>query len=110
MVGHKARLDIGIHSAIYTADALHQTNRIPMDVVVDHPRCVLKVETFGEDVSRNENANFLPSFVYKRWRSRSIIVGGEALNDVGPIGLCCTVNLLSTFYTSLIELPLEVAS
>ena len=57
MVGDEPLLDLGVHAPVDAADALHQAHRVPVDVVVDHPRGVLKVQAFGEDVGRDEDAD-----------------------------------------------------
>ena len=46
MVGDDLGFDVRIHAAIDTADPLHESDRIPMQVVIDQPRSVLQVETF----------------------------------------------------------------
>ena len=41
MVREQPLLDLGTHAPVHTADALHETHRVPVDVVVHHPRGVL---------------------------------------------------------------------
>ena len=43
---HEPFLDLRVHTPVYTTDALHQANRVPVNVVVDHPGGVLKVQAF----------------------------------------------------------------
>ena len=59
IVGDKPLLDLGIHAPVHPADALHEAHRVPVDVVVDHPRSVLKVETLGEDIGGDQDADLL---------------------------------------------------
>ena len=43
--------DLWVHAPIDSSNSLHQTDRVPMDVVVDQAAGVLKIEALGEDVS-----------------------------------------------------------
>ena len=45
MVGHELCLDVGVEAAIDSTDALHEPDRVPVDVVVDEPGGVLEVQT-----------------------------------------------------------------
>src|SRR5437870_3639887 len=108
MAGYKLDFDFGIHAAIDTANTLHQAYRIPMDVVVDDPRSVLKIETFGQDISRNQNTGFRAPFLRERGAARSIVIGREPLDHVGPISFRSAVNLGHALDVSPVELPLEV--
>ena len=47
---------VRVHPAVDATDALHQTHRVPVHVVVDEQRAVLEVHTFAEDVGGDEDA------------------------------------------------------
>ena len=80
-----------------------------MDVVVDHPRGVLEVETLGEDVGGDQDADLLAA-PFGELRGREVIVvGREALNDVCTVLLRGTVHLLDPLYIGLVQVTLEVA-
>ncbi len=75
VVGDQPLLDLRIHAPVHAADALHQPHRVPVDVVVDHPRCVLEVQALGEDVCGNEDADLLAAGIRKRSRGTAIVEG-----------------------------------
>ena len=52
-------LGLRIHPAVDTADALHEPNGVPADVVVDEAGGVLEVQAFREDVRRDEDPDLL---------------------------------------------------
>ena len=85
VVSDQPLLDLRIHAPVHAADALHQTHRVPVDVVVDHPRCVLEVQALGQDVCGNEDADLRAAFLRKRRRGEAVVVGREALDDVGAV-------------------------
>ena len=68
VVGDEPLLDLRVHAPVHTADALHQADRVPVDVVVDHPRGVLKVQTFGEDVGGDQDADLRAALLRERRR------------------------------------------
>ena len=72
----------GIHAPVHPADALHKAHRIPVDVVVDHPRGVLEVETLGENIGGDQDADLLSTLLGELRRGEAVIVGCEALNYV----------------------------
>ena len=59
MVGLQSFLGIRIQSTIDTANALHQPDRVPVDVVVDEVRCILQVEALREHVGRDEHSDLV---------------------------------------------------
>ena len=65
VVGDEPLLDLRIHAPVHTADALHEAHRVPVDVVVDHPRGVLEVQTFGQDVGGDENTDLLAALLQR---------------------------------------------
>ena len=93
VVGDEPLLDLGVHAPVDAADALHQAHRVPVDVVVDHPRGVLEVEAFREDVGGDQDADLRAALLGERWRRCAVVVGREALNDVGAIALGGAVDL-----------------
>ena len=57
MVGDQSLLDLRVHAAIDTADALHEPHRVPVHVVVDQPGGVLEVQAFGQDIGGDQDAD-----------------------------------------------------
>ena len=80
-----------------------------MDVVVDHPRCVLEVQALGEDVCGNEDADLRVAFLRKRRRGEAVVVGREALDDVSAVARGGAVDLGDAVDAGLVELALQVA-
>ena len=50
MVCDESLLHLRVHAPVHAADALHQAHRVPVDVVIDDPGGVLKVQAFGQDI------------------------------------------------------------
>ena len=69
VVGDQPLLDLGVHAPVHAADALHQADGVPVDVVVDHPRGVLEVQTLGENVGRDQNADLVAALLGERRRA-----------------------------------------
>ena len=57
MVGDDAIFDLRVHAPINTADALHQTHGVPVDVVVDEAGAILEVEPLGEHIGGDQDAD-----------------------------------------------------
>src|SRR5579863_5121741 len=93
MVGYELLLDIRVHAPVNAADALHQAHGVPVDVVVDHPRGILQVQAFGENVGRDQHADLRTAPFGEFGRRGAVVIGRETLDDVGPIALCRTVDL-----------------
>ena len=74
--------DCGIHAPVHPADALHEADRVPVDVVVGHPRGVLKVETLGEDIGGDQDTDLLAALLGEFRGREAVVVGREALDDV----------------------------
>ena len=81
MVGDEPLLDLGIHASVHPADALHEPHRVPVDVVVGHPRGVLEVKTLGEDIGGNQDADLLAALLGECRGREAVVVGREALDD-----------------------------
>ena len=47
--------DGGIEAAVDSANALHETDRIPVEIEVDEAVGVLEIETFGKNIGGDEN-------------------------------------------------------
>ena len=58
VISHHCLLDRRVHATIDAADALHEANRVPVQVIVDKASRVLKVQSFGEHIGGNENPRF----------------------------------------------------
>ena len=80
-----------------------------MDVVVHHPRGVLEVETLGEDIGGDQDADLLAALLGEFRGRDAIVVGREALDDVCTVLLRSTVHLLHTLDPGVVQLTLEVA-
>ena len=80
-----------------------------MDVVVDHPRGVLEVQAFGEDVGGDQYADLLPALLRKHRHGHAVVVRREALDDVGPVAFGSAVDLRDAVDAGGVELPLEIA-
>ena len=51
-----SRLDRRVHATVDATDALHETDRVPVDVVVDEQGAVLEVHALAQDVGGDEDA------------------------------------------------------
>lgn len=56
MIGNDPLFGLRAHSPVDTTNPLHEPDRIPVKIIVDQASRILKVQTFREYVSRNENA------------------------------------------------------
>ena len=109
MVGNKPFFDLGIHAPVHPADALHEAHWVPVDVVVDHPRGVLEVQSLGEDVRGDQDADLHAALLGELRGGEAVVVGSEALYDVCTVLLRGTVHLFNTLDTGLPQVTLEVA-
>src|SRR5262245_61268495 len=109
MISDESLFDFRIHAPVYAADALHEAHGIPMDVVVNHPRGVLKVQTFGEDVSRDEDADLPAALTFQLWGGSPVVVRRETLDDVSAVPLGSAVHLLYTLDAGVVQLALQIA-
>ena len=80
-----------------------------MQVVVDQPRAVLQVETFGEHVGRNEDANLRRGLRPRASALVAVVVGRETADDLAAVLLAAAVDLLDAFDAGLFKLLFEVA-
>ena len=79
-----------------------------MDVVVDHPGRVLKVEPLGQHIGRDQDASlFLVAQV--QFRVAHVVVGREATDDFRAVLLRGAVHLLQAVDARGSQLPLEIA-
>jgi polar amino acid transport system substrate-binding protein len=108
MIGDKALFHGGIHPAVDAADALHEADRVPVDVVVDHLRGVLEVEAFRKDVCTDKYADLLVAGRRKFGRRLAVVVGGEALEQLHSILLGAAVDLFEAGDTAHLKLLEEV--
>ena len=92
MVGHYPLFDFRVQTAIDTTDALHEPNGVPVQVVVDHPRRVLEVQTFGQHVGGDEDADFRFSVVGKFGAGGSVVVRGESPDDIATALLAAAID------------------
>lgn len=46
VIRDEQRLHGGVHAAVHTPDALHEADGVPVEVVIDEPGGVLKVQAF----------------------------------------------------------------
>jgi hypothetical protein len=69
--------------AVHTADALDETDGVPVQVVVDDVVGVLKIEALAEDVGGDQDAQLL----VPRARAELVVVGlgGETLDDAATV-------------------------
>ena len=88
MVGDHLRLDLRVQPPVHTADPLHQPDGIPVQVIVDQPGGVLKVQTFGEHVGGNQDAGFLVHAVKELSLGGPVVVGGEPADDLAAVSAC----------------------
>ena len=83
VIGYQLGFCLGIEASVNTADSLHETNRIPMDVVGS--RCVLKVQTLGQDVGGYQHPNLLLARLLKCGTAGTVVVRckppGSLLHD-----------------------------
>ena len=63
---------------VNAAKSLNQSDRIPMEIIVNDLVAVLKIETFGEDVGGNDHHQFFLSSGEAVFR---VCLGSEATND-----------------------------
>ena len=109
MVGHESRFDIGVEPAIHTANALHEPNRVPVQIVVDEPGGILQVQTFGKHVRRNENARFGQFVCRELSARRAVIIGSEPTDDLAAVALRFAVDLLDAVDSARGNMLLQVA-
>ena len=76
----------------------------PVDVVVDHSRRVLEVQALGQDVRGNEDADLRAAFLRELCRGEAVVIGREALDDVGAVAFGGAVDLGDAVNAGLIEL------
>ena len=108
MIADQHFLDRRIHAPVHMAYPLHKADRIPMDIIIDHPTRVLEVKAFGQHVGRNEHSNFLLPLLAKGVRVCSVIVWRKALKDIGAITLGPAVDFGNAFDPRLRELLEQV--
>ena len=76
----------GIEAAVDSANALHETNGIPVEVEVNEAVGVLEVEAFGKDVGGNENVDgFLRRFGAVVERGKSVDDFAALLGGAGAV-------------------------
>lgn len=72
-------LDVGTAAAVHAADALHKADGIPVQVEVDEPVGVLKVQPLGKDVRGDEDVDGLVG------RRGAVVERGEPADDRAPL-------------------------
>ena len=109
MVGDELFLDARVQAAVHAADPLHEADRVPVQVVVDEPGGVLKVEAFGEHVGGNQDARLSLACGGQAGAGRAVVVGGEGADDVAAVALGVAVDLVDALNAQGGEFALQVA-
>src|SRR5690606_14681220 len=87
-------------------NALHEAHRVPVEVVVDQPGSVLEVETFGQHVGRDENADFL---VAQGSAGALVVVGRKPLDQIDTLAAGSAVYLAYPLDPSFAKLLGDIA-
>ncbi len=99
-----------IKTPIHTADALHEPDRIPMEIIIDNQTRILQVQTFGQDIGGYENINGFFKTDGQLGRISAIIIGRKPFdNDLPVLDISAAVNLFHIFETRFPKLIRQIS-
>ena len=109
MVSHQLLLHLGVHAPVHAPNALHQAHRIPVDVVINHARCILQVQAFGQHIRGHQHADLRQPVRCQIGGRAAVVVRRKALDHIRAAALCGAVHLRHAINAGRIQLRLQVA-
>ena len=94
----------GAPPSVYTADALHQTYRVPVELVIDETGSILQVQAFSEDISSYQNIDLIRHLR----RGHIVVIRCKPLNQIMPAAFALTVNFIYMVKTFFLQFPVDI--